>query len=176
LIFRTSFKQIPRELIEAATPGRRRTRAAFHLQPGAAPFGPGGFGLGRADLCLFSGQLRHTRLMLGIPKSYYVLPTLIYRRLASFGPSIIAEIPRYLAMLTALIGIMRGFDHLQLPDPQYLGQLRGQSPAPRLSFKLGALAPAAGDHPCGALIFHGAGAALHRPGGRGPGAGLWRGP
>ena len=40
--------------------------------------------------------------LLGIPASYTMLPTLIYRRLTSFGPSIISEV----AVLSLLIGLL----------------------------------------------------------------------
>jgi iron(III) transport system permease protein len=103
LIFRTSFKQIPRELIEAARlagAGPLRITSSVVL-PLLAPAV-----LASAELT-FVSSLGNFGIpaMLGIPKSYYVLPTMIYRRLASFGPSIIAEIA-VLAMVTALIGIM----------------------------------------------------------------------
>ena len=42
--------------------------------------------------------------MLGIPTSYYVLPTLIYRRLTSFGPTLISEVG-VLAVIVGLIGV-----------------------------------------------------------------------
>lgn len=40
--------------------------------------------------------------MLGIPASYYVLPTLIYQKMSGFGPSILSEI----AALSVLIGVL----------------------------------------------------------------------
>jgi iron(III) transport system permease protein len=42
--------------------------------------------------------------MLGIPVSYYVLPTLIYQRMADFGPSMINEVSN-LSMLVAALAV-----------------------------------------------------------------------
>lgn len=40
--------------------------------------------------------------MLGIPAGYYVLPTLIYQRMANFGTGVLAE----MAALSLLIGVL----------------------------------------------------------------------
>ena len=133
LIFRTSFKQIPRELIEAARlagagPFRITSTVVLPLLAPAV--------LASAELTFVSALGNFgIPAMLGIPKSYYVLPTLIYRRLASFGPSIIAE-TAVLAMLTALIGVLVvvSFNYLT----RNISASCVAKPGAALSFELGA--------------------------------------
>ncbi|WP_420800602.1 ABC transporter permease [Polycladidibacter stylochi] len=100
LVLRAAFRQIPRELIEAARmSGAKGHRIAFSIVlPLLTP------ALTAAASLTFVSALGNFGIpaMLGIPESYYVLPTLIYRRLTSFGPSIISDV----AILAVLIGII----------------------------------------------------------------------
>lgn len=98
LALRTSLLSLPRELVEAARingAGQWQvwrdiilpvTRSGL-IAGGAIAFvsGLGNFGI---------------PAMLGIPASYYVLPTLIYQRMAGFGHSVLSEV----ASLSLLIG------------------------------------------------------------------------
>ena len=92
LVLRAAFRQLPRELIEAARmAGARPARIAFTIVlPLLTP------ALVASLALTFVSSLGNFGIpaMLGIPTSYYVLPTLIYRRLASFGPSLISEVGR----------------------------------------------------------------------------------
>ncbi|MDD7911803.1 iron ABC transporter permease [Pseudovibrio exalbescens] len=102
LLLRAAFRQIPRELIEAARmAGAGAQRIAFQIiVPLLTPSLVAAAGL------TFVSALGNFGIpaMLGIPESYYVLPTLIYRRLTSFGPSIISDVA-ILAILVGLIGL-----------------------------------------------------------------------
>lgn len=103
LALRTALRSLPAEEVEAA-------RAS-----GATPF----FALRTVVLPLMTPALVAGAALafvsaignfgipafLGIPAGYTVLPTLIYQRLASFGPSIIAET----AVLSVLIGLLAAF-------------------------------------------------------------------
>ncbi|MEC9346901.1 MAG: iron ABC transporter permease [Pseudomonadota bacterium] len=103
LVLRAAFRQVPRELVEAAR------------LSGAGPFGLAGrvvipmlapAVIAAAGLSFVSALGNFgIPALLGIPQSYYVLPTLIYRRLASFGPSVIAD-AAVLALLIGLIGVI----------------------------------------------------------------------
>ncbi|WP_228130489.1 ABC transporter permease [Pseudovibrio exalbescens] len=102
LLLRAAFRQIPRELIEAARmagAGAGRIAAQI-IVPLLTPSLVAAAGL------TFVSALGNFGIpaMLGIPESYYVLPTLIYRRLTSFGPSIISDVA-ILAILVGVIGL-----------------------------------------------------------------------
>lgn len=102
LVLRAAFRQLPRELIEAARlTGARPTRIAFTVvMPLLTP------ALVASMALTFVSSLGNFGIpaMLGIPTSYYVLPTLIYRRLTSFGPTLISEVG-VLAVIVGLIGV-----------------------------------------------------------------------
>lgn len=102
LVLRAAFRQLPRELIEAARlAGAGPTSLAFRIVvPMLAP------AVLAAAALAFVSALGNFGIpaLLGIPASYYVLPTLIYRRLASFGPEVISDVA-VLAVLIGLIGV-----------------------------------------------------------------------
>ncbi len=102
LVLRAAFRQLPRELIEAARmTGSRPGRIAFTVVlPLLTP------ALVASMALTFVSALGNFGIpaLLGIPISYFVLPTLIYRRLASFGPSLISEVG-VLAVIVGLIGV-----------------------------------------------------------------------
>jgi len=102
LVLRASFRALPRELIEAArAAGSRPLGVARSIAaPLVAP------ALVAALALAFVSALGNFGIpaVLGIPASYTVLPILIYRRLASFGPSVIADVA-VLSLIVAFIGI-----------------------------------------------------------------------
>ena len=101
LVLRAAFRQLPRELIEAArmTGARPARIAATVILPLLTP------ALAASAALTFVSALGNFGIpaMLGIPASYYVLPTLIYRRLSTFGPSLISDVA-ILAVIVGLIG------------------------------------------------------------------------
>ncbi len=106
LILRAGLRQIPRELVEAA-----RLSGANGLTLTRTIIAP----LLLPSLCAAAGLSFVSALgnfgipaMLGIPASYYVLPTLIYRRLTSFGPDIISD-AAILAVIVGMIGLIAVF-------------------------------------------------------------------
>ena len=100
LAVRAGLRSLPREMIEAARAcgaGRVRVMATIVLPMMTPPLVAG------AALAFVSaiGNFGIPAL-LGIPAGYTVLTTLIYQRLASFGPSIIGEV----AVLSILVGTL----------------------------------------------------------------------
>ncbi|WP_244492341.1 iron ABC transporter permease [Aureimonas sp. AU12] len=98
LAVRAGLRALPRELIEAARSsgaGRTRVLATIVLPMMTPPLVAGG-------ALAFVSAIGNFGIpaLLGIPAGYTVLPTLIYQRLASFGPQIIGET----AVLSLLVG------------------------------------------------------------------------
>lgn len=100
LALRAGLRSLPRELVEAARAagaGHRRVLANIVL-PLMTPALVAGTALAFVS-CIGNFGIP---AILGIPVGYTVLPTLIYERLASFGPSVISEV----AVLSILIGVI----------------------------------------------------------------------
>ena len=100
LALRVGLRGLPREMIEAARScgaGRLRVMATIVLPMMMPPLVAG------AALAFVSAVGNFgIPALLGIPAGYTVLPTLIYQRLASFGPSIIGEV----AVLSVVVGAL----------------------------------------------------------------------
>ncbi|MFI2818458.1 ABC transporter permease [Vreelandella piezotolerans] len=100
LALRTSLLSLPRELIEAARiSGARQAQVWGHI---ILPITRHGLVTGAAMAFISSLGNFGIPAMLGIPAGYYVLPTLIYQRMASFGTGVLAE----MAALSMLIGVL----------------------------------------------------------------------
>ncbi|MGP9677758.1 ABC transporter permease [Halomonas sp. AOP27-A1-41] len=100
LALRTSLLSLPRELVEAARiSGARQNQVWRHI---VLPVTRSGLVAGAAMAFISSLGNFGIPAMLGIPASYYVLPTLIYQRMASFGTGVLAE----MAALSLLIGVL----------------------------------------------------------------------
>lgn len=100
LALRTSLLSLPRELIEAARiSGAKQTQVWGHI---ILPVTRSGLIAGGAMAFISSLGNFGIPAMLGIPAGYYVLPTLIYQRMASFGTGVLAE----MAALSLLIGLL----------------------------------------------------------------------
>ncbi|WP_248730185.1 MULTISPECIES: iron ABC transporter permease [Halomonadaceae] len=100
LALRTSLLSLPRELVEAA-----RISGAVPIQVWwqmILPICRSGLIAGGAMAFISSLGNFGIPAMLGIPAGYYVLPTLIYQRMASFGTGVLAE----MAALSLLIGLL----------------------------------------------------------------------
>ena len=100
LAMRTSLINLPAELIEAARVSGASSRCVW--QDIVLPLSRGGMIAG--VFMAFVSNLGNFGIpaMLGIPDSYYVLPTLIYQRMAGFGNSALQEV----ASLSVLIGVL----------------------------------------------------------------------
>ncbi|MCC5903560.1 MAG: iron ABC transporter permease [Halomonas sp.] len=100
LALRTSLLSLPRELIEAARiSGAKQAQVWGHI---ILPVTRSGLIAGGAMAFISSLGNFGIPAMLGIPAGYYVLPTLIYQRMASFGTGVLAE----MAALSLLIGLL----------------------------------------------------------------------
>ncbi|WP_447527670.1 ABC transporter permease [Vreelandella sp. TE19] len=100
LALRTSLLSLPRELVEAARiSGARQSQVWGHI---VLPVTRSGLVAGAAMAFISSLGNFGIPAMLGIPAGYYVLPTLIYQRMASFGTGVLSE----MAALSLLIGIV----------------------------------------------------------------------
>lgn len=100
LAMRTSLINLPADLIEAArVSGASNRQVWFDI---VLPLSRGGMIAG--VFMAFVSNLGNFGIpaMLGIPNSYYVLPTLIYQRMAGFGNSVLQEV----ASLSILIGVL----------------------------------------------------------------------
>lgn len=100
LALRTSLLDLPRELIEAA-----RISGAGHWQVWRdiiLPVTRNGMVAGGAIAFVSALGNFGIPAMLGIPASYYVLPTLIYQRMAGFGHAVLGEV----ASLSLLVGAL----------------------------------------------------------------------
>jgi len=100
LAMRTSLINLPADLIEAARVSGASSRRVW--RDIVIPLSRGGMIAG--VFMAFVSNLGNFGIpaMLGIPSSYYVLPTLIYQRMAGFGNSVLQEV----ASLSILIGVM----------------------------------------------------------------------
>lgn len=100
LAMRTSLINLPAELIEAARISGASNGRVW--QDIVLPLSRGGMVAG--VFMAFVSNLGNFGIpaMLGIPDSYYVLPTLIYQRMAGFGNSVLEEV----ASLSILIGVL----------------------------------------------------------------------
>ena len=100
LAVRAGLRNLPRELIEAARAcGAGPARTLFGIAlPVVMP------SLVAGGALAFVSAIGNFGIpaLIGIPAGYTVLPTLIYQRLASFGPSIISEV----AVLSVLVGCL----------------------------------------------------------------------
>lgn len=100
---RAALRRIPRELVEAAAidgATRRRVVAAVILPLLRGP-------LVAAGLLCFVAALGNFGIpaLLGLPANYLTLPTLIYRRLSSLGPSVIGDAAAISLLLIVLTGV-----------------------------------------------------------------------
>ncbi|WP_136068357.1 ABC transporter permease [Modicisalibacter radicis] len=100
LAMRTSLINLPAELIEAARISGASSRRVW--RDIVLPLSRGGMLAG--VFMAFVSNLGNFGIpaMLGIPDAYYVLPTLIYQRMAGFGHSVLQEV----ASLSVLIGAL----------------------------------------------------------------------
>ena len=100
LALRAGLRSLPRELVEGArASGARPFRVlATVVLPLMTPPLVAGTALAFVS-CIGNFGIP---ALLGIPANYTVLPTLIYRRLAGFGPAVIAEV----AVLSVLVGLI----------------------------------------------------------------------
>jgi iron(III) transport system permease protein len=98
LTLRAGLRTLPHELLEAALAGGAKPLRVFRtiVVPLMTPPLLAGVALAFVS-CLGNFGIA---ALLGIPGNYLVLPTLIYQRLAGFGPSVLAEV----AVLSVLIG------------------------------------------------------------------------
>ena len=98
LALRAALRAVPRDLVEAAqAAGARRGRV---LRTIVLPLSLPGLAAGLALSFVAALGNFGVPALLGIPAGITVLPTLIYRRLAGFGPSVLPEV----AVLAVLIG------------------------------------------------------------------------
>lgn len=100
LSLRAGLRVLPREQVEAArAAGAGRWRVLFTvILPLMTPALVAGAALAFVSAIGNFG----IPALLGIPAGYTVLPTLIYQRLASFGPSVISDV----AVLSILVGLL----------------------------------------------------------------------
>ncbi len=136
LVLRAGLRAMPREMVEAA-----RSAGAGHgkvLGSIVLPLMTPALAAGGALAFVASIGNFGTPALLGIPVGYDTLTTLIYQRLAGFGPSIIAEA----AALSLLIGaiaclgvVVQGW-LLSRADYRTIG-----APADPVAFRLGRLRP-----------------------------------
>lgn len=100
LSLRAGLRTLPREQVEAArAAGAGRWRVLWNvILPLMTP------ALAAGAALAFVSAIGNFGIpaLLGIPAGYTVLPTLIYQRLASFGPSVISEV----AVLSILVGLI----------------------------------------------------------------------
>ncbi|QQP88468.1 iron ABC transporter permease [Skermanella sp. TT6] len=137
LALRAGLRAIPRELVEAAQAagaGRWRVLATVVL-PLAAPSLIAGTALA------FVSSIGNFGIpaLLGIPAGITVLPTLIYQRLAGFGPAVLSDV----AVLSVLVGLI-AFAGVALQGwllARRDFRTAGSSARP-LDYRLGALRPA----------------------------------
>ncbi|WP_448205949.1 ABC transporter permease [Azospirillum sp. sgz302134] len=98
LALRAALRAVPRDLVEAAqASGARRGRV---LRTIVLPLSLPGLAAGLALAFVAALGNFGVPALLGIPAGIPVLPTLIYRRLSGFGPSVLPEV----AVLAVLIG------------------------------------------------------------------------
>lgn len=138
LALRAGLRALPREMVEAARAagaGRWRVLATIIVPLMTPPLVAG-------TALAFVSAIGNFGIpaLLGIPASYTVLPTLIYQRLASFGPTIISEVAvlSIVVAVIALAGVALQGWMLRRQDYRTIG------PAARaLEYRLGTWRPAA---------------------------------
>ncbi|QEW06462.1 ABC transporter permease [Nitrincola iocasae] len=100
LALRSSLIHLPRDLIEAARiSGARQHKIWIDM---ILPLSRNGLIAGASIAFVSALGNFGIPAMLGIPASYYVLPTLIYQKMSGFGTSVLPEI----ASLSVLIGVL----------------------------------------------------------------------
>lgn len=100
LALRTSLIHLPGDLIEAARlSGARQHHIWLDI---ILPLTRNGLIAGTSIAFVSALGNFGIPAMLGIPASYYVLPTLIYQKMSGFGPSVLPE----MASLSVLIGLL----------------------------------------------------------------------
>lgn len=138
LTVRAALRALPRDLIEAArVSGARPAPALLRVAlPLCLPALIAGFALS------FVAALGNFGIpaLLGVPGRYVTLPVLIWRRLASFGPSALAD-------MAAIAAVVAGLAALAVAA-QMAAQTRARvaligPPQPALAFRLGPWRPAA---------------------------------
>lgn len=121
LTLRANLRLLPREQIEAARlAGARGGRLWWQI---ILPLTSPGLIAGTAMAFVTALGNFGIQAMLGIPASYATLPTLIYQKLAGFGPSVLGEVS-VLAMLIggiAVIGVMVHHRLLATRDYRLMG-------------------------------------------------------
>ncbi|OSQ35850.1 ABC transporter permease [Thalassospira mesophila] len=111
LTLRANLRLLPREQIEAARlAGARGGRLWWQV---ILPLTSPGLIAGTAMAFVTALGNFGIQAMLGIPGNYITLPTLIYRKLSSFGPSALGEVS-VLAMLIGLIAVVGVIIHHRL--------------------------------------------------------------
>ncbi|MDY0272014.1 MAG: iron ABC transporter permease [Advenella sp.] len=103
LSVRTSLLVLPKELIEAARlSGASQSRIMLDM---VFPLCKNGILAGAAIAFVSALGNFGIPAMLGIPASYYVLPTLIYQKMADFGPLMLNEV----SSLSVIVGLIAMF-------------------------------------------------------------------
>ncbi|WP_256331027.1 iron ABC transporter permease [Pelistega sp. MC2] len=103
LILRSNLLYIPKELIEAARlNGASQQRVFIDI---IFPLCRNGLVAGAAVAFISGLGNFGIPAMLGIPVSYYVLPTLIYQKMADFGPTMISELSS-LSLIIAVLAVV----------------------------------------------------------------------
>lgn len=130
IILRAGLSQVPRDAVEAARVAGSSPLQALHrvVLPLIRPH------LTAAAALAYVSGIGNFGIpaLLGLPVNYLTLPTLIYRQLASFGPSVLPQV----ASLSMLIGALA----LAGVAVQSLAMRRGQSrfsAGPPVRFRLG---------------------------------------
>ncbi len=137
LALRAGLRAMPREMVEAARAsgaGRAKVLASI-VVPLMAP------ALAAGTMLAFVSSLGNfgTPALLGIPVNYNTLTTLIYQRLAGFGPRVLSEMA-VLSLLIgalALLGLLASTKVLGGRDFRIIG-----APSEALAWRLGRLRPA----------------------------------
>jgi iron(III) transport system permease protein len=167
VIVTAGLKRIPRSIVEAArvdgtSPGRITTGMVLPLlRPHLVSAGLLAFVAGAGNFGIPA--------LLGLPVNYLTLPTLIYRRLSSFGPQVIGDVAALGVLVAAVAGVcvlvsslilrreaVRTEDEAPLEPYAVLGRARGAATAlvwavlalalalPMLSLLTAALVPSYG--------------------------------
>lgn len=130
LTIRTNILNIPKELIEAARLNGASMREV--LVDLVLPLCKNSIAAAAAIAFISSLGNFGIPAMLGIPASYYVLPTLVYQKMADFGPTMIDQV----AALSVLIAVLSLLVVWMQNHYQRKMQIMGL-PGKPLSFRLG---------------------------------------
>ncbi len=130
LTIRTNILNIPKELIEAARLNGASMREV--LVDMVLPLCKNSIAAAAAIAFISSLGNFGIPAMLGIPASYYVLPTLVYQKMADFGPTMIDQV----AALSVLIAVLSLLVVWMQKHYQRKMQIMGL-PGKPLSFRLG---------------------------------------